>query len=105
MNMSSETGSSKEGTRSSRLGRKDRWATSSTMSVLSAHFRLKERLGRDPGRLDVAEEVGLQSKSVIQGHFDKCLAGELVTKGRRGVLELTAFGRIMLDQYNQRGGV
>lgn len=103
--MQNEMVASSAGPRRARVGRKEKWATASTMSVLSAHFKLKEFLGRDPGRVDVAKEVGLLSKSVIQGHFDKCVEGELVTKGRRGVLELTPFGKVMLDRYNERGSV
>ena len=75
------------------------------MSVLSEHMRMKARLGRDPGRDEVATAIGLKSKSAIQGHLDKLVDGGLITKGRRGVVEITAFGKVMLDRYDTRGAV
>lgn len=75
------------------------------MSVLDEHETMKARLGRDPGRTEVATSLGLKSKSAIQGHIDKLISGGLVEKGRRGVIHVTVFGQIMLARYRTRGAV
>lgn len=88
-----------------KLDRKEMWASAAVMSVLSEHMKLKARLGTDPRREDVAESLGLKAKSAIQGHLNKLLEGGLIIKKRRGVIELTDFGRVMLDRYDTRGSV
>ena len=81
------------------------WATAVTMSVLDKHQEMKARLGKDPGRQEVAAELGLKSKSAIQFHIERLIEGGLVEKKRRGVLELTALGVVMLDRFRRRGKV
>lgn len=88
-----------------KVERKEKWATAATMSVLAEHETLKARLGKPPTREEIAKSIGLKSKSIIQEHLDKLVAGELITKGRRGAISITPFGAVMLERYNNRGEV
>lgn len=88
-----------------KMERKEKWATAATMSVLAEHEVMKARLGKPPTREAIAQALGLKSKSIIQEHLDKLVTGELIEKGRRGVITITPFGAVMLERYNSRGKV
>ena len=75
------------------------------MSVLSQHMAMKRAMGKEPGRLEVAESLKLTSKSVVSHHLKKLEQGGLITLGRRGVVSLTTEGLVILSVYERGGAI